>query len=215
MRSKTRIKICGITNENDALKLSKYDLFALGFIITKKDISSRIDLNLAAKIIKSLPSHLLSVVGVANLPPEEIISVCQKTEAGAVQIQRGGTIADILEIKRQMPELKIWKAFFTDTEPDLDEIAGFEKISDVILIHSKEQEWSKGLKIAKALTKPFILAGGLNLNNVKRAIEEFRPFAIDLIRGVETIPGKKDFKKVKKLINLVSIKKLSSLAFLC
>src|SRR3989344_6838219 len=99
MHSKTRIKICGITNENDALKLLRYDIFALGFIITKKEIPSRIDLNLATKIIKNLPSHILSVVGVADLSPEEIISVCQKTEADAVQIQKGGTISDILKIK--------------------------------------------------------------------------------------------------------------------
>lgn len=203
MQSKTRIKICGITNESDALKLSRYDIFALGFIITKKEIPSRIDLNSATTIIKKLPSHVLSVVGVANLPPEEIISICQQTEADAVQIQRGGTISDILEIKRKIPELKIWKVVFTDIEPDFDEIVDFEKISDVILIHSKEEEWLTGLKIAKVLTKPFVFAGGLGLHNIKRAVEEFKPFTIDLIRGVETVPGKKDFDKVKRLINIV------------
>lgn len=203
MQSKTRIKICGITNENDALKLLRYDIFALGFIITTKEIPSRIDLNLATKIIKNLPLHILSVVGVANLSPEEIISICQKTEAGAVQIQKGGMISDILKIKRKMPELKIWKVIFTDTKPNFDEIVYFEKISDVILIHSKEEEWPTGLKIAKVLTKPFIIAGGLDLHNIRRAVEEFRPFAVDLIRGVETVPGKKDFDKVKELINII------------
>jgi phosphoribosylanthranilate isomerase len=203
MQDKTRIKICGITNENDALKLSKYDIFALGFIITQKEIPSRIDLNLAVTIIKKLPSHILSVVGVANLSPEEIISICQKTEANAVQIQKGGTMSDILKIKGKMPELKIWKVVSIDAEPNFDEIADFERISDVILIHSKENEWQKGLRIVRVLTKPFIVAGGLDLHNVKRAIEEFRPFAIDLIRGVETVSGKKDFDKVEELINIV------------
>ena len=203
MQSKTRIKICGITNENDALKLLRYDIFALGLIITTKEIPSRIDLNLATKIIKNLPSHILSVVGVANLSPEEIISICQKTEADAVQIQKGGTISDILKIKRKMPELKIWKVIFTDTEPNFDEIVYLEKISDVIIIHSKEEEWPTGLKIAKVLTKPFIIAGGLDLHNIRRAVEEFRPFAVDLIRGVETVPGEKDFDKVKELINII------------
>jgi len=175
----------------------------LGFIITTKEIPSRIDLNLATKIIKNLPSHILSVVGVANLSPEEIISICQKTEADAVQIQKGGTISDILKIKRKMPELKIWKVIFTDTEPNFDEIVYLEKISDVIIIHSKEEEWPTGLKIAKVLTKPFIIAGGLDLHNIRRAVEEFRPFAVDLIRGVETVPGEKDFDKVKELINII------------
>jgi len=205
MQSKTKIKICGITNENDALELLRYDVFALGFVITKKKIPSRIDLNLAATIIKKLPSHILSVVGVANLPPEEIISICQKTKAHAVQIQKGSTTSDILKIKRKIPELKIWKVVFTDTEPNFDEIADFEKISDVILIHSKEKKWPTGLKIAKVLTKPFIIAGGLGLHNIKRAVEKFNPFAIDLIRGVETVPRKKDFDKVKKLISIIKV----------
>lgn len=203
MQSKTRIKICGITNESDALELLKYDVFALGFIITEREIPSRIDLNLAAKIIKKLPSHILSVVGVANLPPEEVISICQRTETKAVQIQRGGTRSDILEIRGKIPELKIWKVVFTETEPNPGEIAGFESVSDAVLIHSKEEEWSKGLKIAKILTKPFVVAGGLGLHNVGRAIEEFRPFAVDLIRGVETVPGRKDLGKVKQLIDVV------------
>lgn len=52
-------------------------------------------------------------------------------------------------------------------------------------------------------TKPFVIAGGLNLHNVGRAIKEFRPFAVDLIRGVETVPGRKDLEQVKQLIDVV------------
>jgi phosphoribosylanthranilate isomerase len=200
--NRPKIKICGITNEEDALKLARYDLFALGFII-EKNIPSGIELSLATRIIRKLPSHILSVVGVAGLDPGEIIEVCKRTRANVVQIQRGSTISEILEIKRELPRLKIWRAVFTNQEPDLKQISNLEKVVDAILIHSKEVEWPVGLRIAKVLKKPFILAGGLNLKNVKRAIEEFHPFAVDLIRGMETISGKKDFNKVEKLIQIV------------
>lgn len=203
MPRRTRVKICGITNEKDARKLLSYDVFALGFIITEKNIPSRIDLDLATRIIKSLPSHILSVVGVANLPPEEIISLCRKTGTDVLQIQKGGTISDILKIRRTLPNLKIWKVIFTNKEEGLNEITTFEKYSDAILIHSKEKEWPIGLKITKVLKKPFILAGGLNLDNIERAILKFKPLAADLIRGVETIPGKKDFKKVNAFLEAV------------
>lgn len=202
-----RIKICGVTNEEDALKLATYDIFALGFIIIKEDIPSRIDLSLAAKIIKKLPSHILSVVGVANFTPGEIIEICQRTGADVVQIQRGSTILDILEIKRKLPRLRIWRAVFTDQTPGLEQLSDLEKAVDAILIHGKEEEWPVGARIARNLKKPFVLAGGLNLNNVKQAIEKFHPFAIDLIRGVETIPGKKDFNKVEKLTQIVRTSK--------
>lgn len=203
MQSKVKIKVCGITNEEDAQRLINYDIYALGFIITRKDMPSKISLNLAVKIIKDLPSDILSVVGVANLSPKEIIEICQKIRADVVQLQKGGGLSEIKEIRKKMPELKIWKTVFTDTEPDIEEISEFERVSDAILIHSREEEWETGLKIAKILEKPFILAGGLNLTNVEKAIKKFQPFAIDLIRGLETVPGKKDFEKVEKLMRLV------------
>lgn len=203
MRNKVKIKICGITNEEDARRLINFNIFALGFIIIQKDTPSKIELSLATKIIKDLPLHILSVIGVANLPPQEIIEICQITGADVVQLQRGGSLSDIREIRKKTPKLKIWKTVFTDTEPDMEEISEFERVSDAILIHSREGEWETGFKIAKILEKPFILAGGLNLTNVEKAIRKFKPFALDLIRGLETVPGKKDFEKVEKLMRLV------------
>lgn len=85
----------------------------------------------------------------------------------------------------------------------IGEILELEKVSDAILIHSKEDQWDRGLKIAKKLKKPFVLAGGLHVGNVRRAIKLFNPWMVDLISGVETVPGKKDFEKVDKFLRKV------------
>jgi len=203
---RSKIKICGLTNKSDALKLAKLNIFALGFIIAQKDNPKRIDINLAEKIIKKLPPGILSVIGTVIKPgvrtTSKVIEICQKTNPKVLQLQKGGTIVDILKIKSKLPKLKIWKTVLTDKNQDLEKIKELEKVADTILIHSRKEEWPTGLVIAKNLKKPFILAGGLDLNNVKQAIKTFNPFAIDLIRGVETIPGKKDFDKVKKIIQI-------------
>ncbi len=198
-----KIKICGITNEEDVKQLIKYDIDALGFIVTKRDIPWKIESELAEKLIGQLPPQVLSVVGVADYSAEATIELCRKTGASVVQLQRGGTVSDIVMIRGALPNLKIWKVFFMDLEPDLDEIKEFEKVSDAILVHSKEEQWPIGLRIAKRLKKPFVLAGGLRIENVKRAIDTFNPWMLDLISGVETIPGKKDFAKVEELIRAV------------
>ncbi len=207
MPRRTKIKICGVMNEGEARRLVKYDVYALGFIVglivEEKYLPYKIDLELVAKMIKRLPSSVLSVVGLANETAEGIIRVAQETGTDVVQIQKGGTRTDILKIKEKIPTLRIWKVFYTDKKPDFKKIAEFERISDAILIHSREREWPRGLEIARVLKKPFILAGGLNVGNVKKAIEKFRPFAIDLIRGVETVPGRKDFIKVRRLLKEV------------
>ena len=143
------------------------------------------------------------MIGVGEYPVEKIIEICRKTGADVVQLQRIGGIADIAQIRKALPKLKIWKVFFTDREPDLDEIFKLEKVSDAIMIHSKEEQWPVGLKIAKQLQKPFVLAGGLDVGDIKRAIKAFNPWMVDLISGVETVPGKKDFRKVKEFIQEV------------
>lgn len=200
---KVKIKICGVTNKEDAIKLLNYDIDALGFIVTKKNIPSKIDLDLASKIISELKGKVMTVVGVGNLSVSQIVEICGRTKADVVQLQFGGSVEDIKEIRRAMPNLKIWKTVFTDKELDISEILELEEAADAILIHSKEEQWPDGLDIAQKLCKPFVLAGGLDAGNIKEAIKLFSPWMVDLISGAETIPGKKDFEKVEEFINLI------------
>jgi phosphoribosylanthranilate isomerase len=55
------------------------------------------------------------------------------------------------------------------------------------------------------LIKPYILAGGLTLENIPKALILFKPYMIDLIRGVEDKPGKKNLNKINKLLKLIKI----------
>ena len=203
MQSSPRVKICGNTNEEDVKRLIGYGVDSLGFIVTERDIPSRVESDTLSKLIKQVPSNMLSVIGVGKYSVEKIVEICRKTGADVMQLQRGGSLDDIAIIRKALPNLKIWKVFFTDKEPDLGEIVEFEKVSDAIMIHGKEEQWPVGLKIAKQLQKPFVLAGGLNVGNIKRAIDTFNPWMVDLISGVETVPGKKDFRKVEEFIQAV------------
>lgn len=108
-----KIKVCGITNRKDARRLVDLDVDALGFIVTEKRIPSKINLDLASKIIKKMPANVLSVVGVGIYPVNEIVDICRKSNAGCVQLQYGGSLSDIKKIRRSLPYLKIWKTIFT------------------------------------------------------------------------------------------------------
>lgn len=197
-----KIKICGITNKEDAKRLSEVGIWAFGF--RDKDIPRQISFNQVAEIIKKLPENILSVFGVAFTPVDKIVSIIKTTSPKVIQLQKGGTIQDIEKLRNGFPSLKIWKTISTFDEFEIEEILEFEKRVDAILLHSKQTNWDKAKTIANQLKKPYILAGELDLDNIKTAFKMFSPFAIDLIRGVETIPGKKDFKKVKKLVNIVN-----------
>jgi phosphoribosylanthranilate isomerase len=185
---------------------------ALGFIVTTKDIPNKIKPTLAAKTIAKLPPFVSSVLAVSlqHNTVEEVLNFCQKISPNALQIQFGGTIKEIKTIKNKLPWLKIIKATNVFGEEAMEEVKSFFEITDMFLIDNKGKlkedklSFNDYLKISREIVKispkPVMLAGGLKSKNVERAIKIVRPYAVDLISGVETIPGKKDFKKVKEFI---------------
>lgn len=213
-----KIKICGITNRKDAEKLAQLDIDALGFIVTEKEIPSRISVEEAKKIISNLPPFIISVLGLGGLGISEVVSLCEEIKPDSVQIQYGLDSANELrELKKKMPWVSVIKTIQIDLEnPDekraLIEAKEFAGVSDALLVHPAmrkhkkidlEKYWKLAAKIVGLSSKPVILAGKLNAQNVVRAVKIVKPYAIDLLSGVETTPGKKDFKKVEELIKVV------------
>ena len=99
-------------------------------------------------------------------------------------------------------ELKIINAIEMSDEKDLMEYDN--SISDYLLLDSgkgsgKTFDWNL---IRNDLTKDFFLAGGINISNISKAIEEFKPYAIDLSSGVET-DGFKDELKIKEIMEVI------------
>jgi len=213
---RTKIKICGITNEGDAKKLSSYPIDSLGFIVTRKKIPSRIAAVKAAKIIAKLSPFITSVVGFAYLTVEEIVNLWQKTKPDALQIQYRLAPKEVREVKKKLPWVTLIKTIHVNKKEDCEraikEARRFISCSDALLLDSSwrwgsdltfKQYLKTAAKIVKLSPKPVILAGGLNAQNVGKGIRVARPYAVDLISGVETIPGKKDFAKVEKFIKSV------------
>lgn len=211
----TKIKICGITNEEDAQKLSSYPIDALGFIVTRKKFAWRIAAAKAAKIITNLPPFITSVVGFGYLNVDEIVKLWQGTKADVLQIQYGLNSAELRQLKKRLPWVALIKAIHINKKADcnlaIEEAKKFASCSDALLFDSKREGSDLTtreyfLTVKKAVESspiPVILAGGLTIDNVEEGIKIVCPYAVDLIRGVETIPGKKDFAKVEKFIKAV------------
>jgi phosphoribosylanthranilate isomerase len=209
---RTKIKICGNTNKKDAVKLSKLPVDAIGFIVTKKDYPNKISPVKARKVVTTLVPFISTVLGLSleHRKIENLYGLCQKVCPDILQIQHGGTKEEIEKIRNNLPWLKIIKTINVFDESALGEVKSYYKVADMILIDNKgssknkKLEFEKYLKIAKKITRnspiPTMLAGGLNIDNIEKAITTVHPYAVDLISGVETKPGKKDFHKVEKFI---------------
>ncbi len=203
-----RIKICGITNEQDALKAARLGAWALGFIFYKK--SPRfISPFKAKKIMDELPPFVTPVgvfvnhnlgamrdiinhtgIRVVQLHGDEDHHFCNRLKRYNVKVIKVFRVGESFDA-RQLADYKV-DAFMFDTL-DKDAFGGTGKTFD----------W-RMLKELKSQNVPIILSGGLNSQNVFEPVNELRPYAVDVNSSVEEAPGKKDPKKVQQFIDIVS-----------
>ncbi|MFX1294635.1 MAG: phosphoribosylanthranilate isomerase [Promethearchaeota archaeon] len=214
----TKIKICGLTTFKDAMFAHDEGADALGFVIdvpvnTPRKISSRN----AYAIIKRLPPYAVTVGVTIPSDVNEVLRIIKETRIDAIQIHGNSTSLMIQEVKRKK-NVKIIRCYSIDANTDINaaiETIGnyIENGADGILLDTKgeknaggtgrKHDWGKSKEIKDSFICPFILAGGLNPDNVLDAIRMVEPYAVDVASGVESTPGIKDRNKIKKFIQNV------------
>jgi phosphoribosylanthranilate isomerase len=197
-----KVKICGVTNFEDALAAVAAGADALGFMFY--ELSPRnVAVNVAADIIRQLPPFV-SKVGVFVNSAEETVRLAI-SKCGIDTLQFHGDESP--EFCRRFPPLKTYKAFRVENLESLGVLPGYR--TDAWLLDSfvEGKQGGTGAKFnwdlaieSKKLGRPIILAGGLTPENVADAVRKVRPFAVDVSSGVESSPGKKDHAKLRKFI---------------
>lgn len=206
MSNSTKIKICGITNLEDARYASGALVDYLGFIFYEK--SPRfIDPAEAGAIINWIEGP--EKVGVfVNQPIDEVNTIAKQSGLDFVQLHGDESIEYC-----QLIDKPIIKAIHItrDTEASelMEQVESYREVSEFLLFDTKTDglwggtgqtfNWDILNNISSGI--PFFLSGGLNAGNVKQAISKINPFAIDVSSGVEEKPGLKDFEKIDALMD--------------
>jgi phosphoribosylanthranilate isomerase len=198
----TLIKICGITNIDDALEAVSLGVDALGFIFAPSP--RRIDDSAARDMIRHLPSSIWKVGVFVNEEVERVRRIAQDCGLDAVQLHG----QESPEYCRQIP-LGVVKAIGVKDVGCLKEIERYSCFSILLDAPGTDRAggtgktfcWEIALEARKK--RNFILSGGLNPTNVYPAVQEIRPFGVDVCSGVEKIPGKKDRSKMIEFIKEV------------
>jgi phosphoribosylanthranilate isomerase len=200
---RTRIKICGITRTEDALEAERLGADALGLNFYAK--SSRVlGANQAAVIAASL-SPLTSLVGLfVNSDREFVQSIIDQVPLNLLQFH-GDEDADFCN-SFQLPWIKALRV--KDARLVIEQAALYADARGVLLDSYVAGEpggtgTSFDWNCIPTLRKPFILAGGLDAENVGEAIAKVRPYAVDVSSGVESSPGIKDAVKMRAFIEAV------------
>src|ERR1035441_7051063 len=204
-----RVKICGITNEQDALRAAKAGAWAIGFIFHKK--SPRfISPFKARKIIDTLPPFITPVGVFVNHNAGAMRDIINHCGLRAVQLHGEEDHHFAHRLKRY--NVKIIKVFRVGENFDPKIVEPFKV--DAFLFDTYDQynyggtgktfDWNILKQIKSSSDVPIILSGGLNTQNVIDPVNDLKPYAVDVNSGVEESPGKKDPKKMKDFIDIVS-----------
>jgi len=183
------VKICGTTNEDDALLAVAMGADAVGFVLAPS--RRQIPPVRAGDIAKRLPSHILTVGVFRNEAPKRVVELVNRHGITAAQLHGAESATDTQWIKERVP--RVIKAFPAGT-PQLGQAE--EWGSNPILLDAPTPgsgetfDWRLTEQVPDSLR--FILAGGLGPDNVADAIETVRPWGVDVASGVERAPGRKD-----------------------
>ncbi len=202
--TRTRIKICGITNNEDAAAAVEFGADALGFIFFRGS-KRYIDPAAAGEIISKLPPFITAVGVFVNQDLDEIKEIIDIAGVSAVQLHGDETP----EFCSSVPA-KVIKALRVKDNIDTDSLAQYPVQAILLDTYSdseyggtgKSFDWGilKDIKIEQKI----ILSGGLSPDNVAQATDAVRPYAVDVNSGVEAGPGKKDHEKLKKFIEAIN-----------
>jgi phosphoribosylanthranilate isomerase len=201
----TLVKICGITNLDDALAAVAAGADALGFNFY--NLSPRyITPQHAREIIEQLPESLLTVGVFVNEDSEVVRAIAG--EAGLAALQLHGDESP--EYCRELADFFVIKTFAVSDTLDIQEAHAYKV--EAIMLDTKHKslrggtgrvfDWSVAQQLRPAIPKLF-LAGGLSPKNVGNAVEIVRPFAVDACSALEDRPGKKNHERMRVFINTV------------
>ena len=198
---RTRVKVCVITSYDDAMYAVDAGADAIGFIFVE-NTPRYIEPEKAAGIMFSLPPFVSTVGVVRDLDVDAFCDLEQMCPAHSMQLH-GKEPVDV--VKQCGPG--VIKAFKYEDATINSQLTRWGKVDEVdaLLIDGSDGgegtsfDWSKLKSHVEGFSKPIIIAGGIDPENVTQVIETLRPYGVDVSSGVEDEPGKKNAEKIAKL----------------
>ena len=191
------VKICGITNEDDALLATALGADSIGFMFAPS--RRQVDLDTVRDIVKRLPNEIVTVGVFRNERPERVSEIVNKLGLHGAQLHGHEPLREVRWI-RQRVQFVIQA--FAAGDPTIQAAANGP--ADIIMLDGVNPGSGKVFDWHLAESVPggvrLLLAGGLTPDNVEDAIHKVRPWGVDVSTGVEAAPGRKDPRKLRLFI---------------
>ncbi len=192
------VKICGTTNEEDALLAVAMGADAVGFIFapSRRQVAPA----LVRDIVRRLPPEILTVGVFRDEAPERIVDIVHKTGLRGAQLHGRETPEQSAWVHERVPVLV--KAYSAG-DPGLGQV--LDHGADIVHVDGADPgsgqvfDWSLTDGVPAGV-KRLVLAGGLHAGNVAAAIRRVKPWGVDVASGVESSPGHKDPRALRAFI---------------
>jgi phosphoribosylanthranilate isomerase len=214
---KVRVKICCIANEQESADAIAFGASAIGLVGKMPSGPGPISDEEIFGIAQTVPPPIATFLLTSEQKPQGIIEHHHRTRTNTIQIVDELENRDYKTIKAQLPNVKLVQVVHVIDETSLDEACELAEHVDAILLDSgnpklavkelggtgRRHDWKLSRRIVESCGKPVFLAGGLNAENVREAIETVQPFGVDLCSGVRT-DGKLDRVKLDAFLEAVN-----------
>lgn len=202
----TQIKICGVTNAKDARACVELGADMIGFNFYPAS-PRYIEPTIVRRIVDTLPAGASAVGVFVDADPGEIRKVAKTAGVRCVQLHGHATHESCNELAQ---EFRVIRAISTDAQFQAEHTAAFSHCDVLIDAYHPELrggtgqtcDWSAA-RAAMRHTRFLILSGGLDAQNVGRAIAAVAPHAVDVCSGIESAPGVKDHSALEQFISAV------------
>ncbi len=217
-----RVKLCGLMSREDVEMAEAAGADALGFVTEYPvPVPWNLDRERAAALVASVSPFVTSVAVVGGAP-EEMVRIARRVRPRVLQLHGDESLDDIRQVLEELEGtgIRVIKALRIEVETGL---ARFEETEPVkagkalagsgiaaLIVDSKTStrpagtgvtlDWDVSARMVKAVDLPLILAGGLTCENVAHSVEKVKPYAVDVISGVEREPGVKDGEKMRAFV---------------
>ena len=190
----TKVKICGLSTKEAVETAVSAGVDYIGFVFAPS--KRQVTVEQAIELAKFIPSHIQKVGVFVSPSRADLLEAIEKVGLDLVQVH--GQVAD--DLFEDLPCASI-QAVQVDGDGHVPNSQADYLLFDAPVAGSG-QIFDWGQLDTTELSQPFFIAGGLNEDNVKEAIQHFTPFAVDVSSGVET-DGQKDHEKIRRFIERV------------
>lgn len=214
--NKPRVKICCIKSINEATTAINFGASALGLVGKMPSGPGPIEDDLINEIAKNVPPPIATFLLTSETTAEGIIAHHKRVNTSTIQIVDELAGRQYQKLREELPGIKLVQVIHVIDNNSVKEAIEISEMVDALLLDSgnpnlaikelggtgRKHDWNLSKEIRERISIPLFLAGGLNNNNVKQAIEYVQPFGVDLCSSVRT-NGNLDERKLEEFFKAI------------